>query len=61
MADALNDLGEHVPDRTLVLNLIHGLNDKFTSIGLHLQSSVDVPSRPSWRSFLGAGVCARRL
>ncbi|KAF8700144.1 hypothetical protein HU200_034511 [Digitaria exilis] len=29
MADALADLGEPVPDRTLVLNVLRGLNEKF--------------------------------
>jgi len=46
MADDLGDLGETVTDRTLVLNLIRGLNEQYGNIGL--------PSRPrmpfSWRS-----------
>ena len=37
MADALSDLGENMSDRTLVLNLLHGLSDKFESIGRHLK------------------------
>jgi hypothetical protein len=30
MADALGDLGEMILDRTLVLNLLRGLNEKFS-------------------------------
>jgi hypothetical protein len=37
MADALGDLGEPVHDRTLVLNVIRGLNERFANIGLHLR------------------------
>jgi hypothetical protein len=29
MADALGDLGEVIPDRTLVLNILHGFNGKY--------------------------------
>ena len=29
MADALGDLGEVIPDRTLVLDVLHGLNAKY--------------------------------
>jgi hypothetical protein len=29
MADALADLGEPIPDRTFVLNLLRGLNERF--------------------------------
>jgi hypothetical protein len=29
MADALADLGEPIQDRTLVLNVLHGLNERF--------------------------------
>lgn len=35
MADALEDLGEHIPDRTLILNVLRSLNEKFFAIGLH--------------------------
>ncbi|XP_066374659.1 uncharacterized protein [Miscanthus floridulus] len=37
MADALGDLGTAVTDCTLILNIIYGLNKRFTSIGMHLQ------------------------
>ena len=37
MADDLADLGEPVTDRTLVLNVIRGLNENFTDIGRHLR------------------------
>ncbi|XP_012698986.1 uncharacterized protein LOC101779675 [Setaria italica] len=33
MADALGDLGEQVSDRTLILNIIRGLNEKFAAVG----------------------------
>jgi len=44
MADALRDLGEPVLDRTLVLNLIRGLNGRFEAIGLHLRRGHPFPS-----------------
>jgi hypothetical protein len=44
MADDLGDLGEVVTDRTLVLNLIWGLNERFANIGLHLRRSHLFPS-----------------
>jgi hypothetical protein len=44
MADALSDLGEPVPDRTLVLNVIRGLNERFASIGLHLRRGRSLPT-----------------
>ena len=44
MADDLADLGEVVSDRTLVLNVLRGLNEKFASIGRHLHPSRPFPS-----------------
>ena len=44
MADALGDLGEVVTDRTLVLNIICGLNERFASIGMHLQRGRPFPT-----------------
>uniref|UniRef100_A0A0A9AQB4 Integrase catalytic domain-containing protein n=1 Tax=Arundo donax TaxID=35708 RepID=A0A0A9AQB4_ARUDO len=44
MADALGDMGEVVTDRTLVLNLIRGLNECFASIGMHLQHGRPFPT-----------------
>ena len=44
MADDLGDLGETVTDRTLVLNLIRGLNERYANIGLHLHRSHPFPS-----------------
>ena len=44
MADDLADLGEVVSDRTLVLNVLRGLNKKFTSIRRHLRRSRPFPS-----------------
>ena len=45
MADALEDLREHVLDHTLVLTMIRGLNEKFASIGLYLQRGSLSPTR----------------
>ena len=36
VADDLADLGETVQDRTLVLNVIRGLHERFASIGRHI-------------------------
>lgn len=44
MADALRDLGEPVQDRTLVLNLLRGLNGRFEAIGLHLRRGHPFPT-----------------
>jgi hypothetical protein len=44
MADALRDLGETITDRTLVLNLLRGLNGRFEAIGLHLRRGRPFPS-----------------
>ena len=37
MADSFAALGEPVTDRTLVLNVICGLNDRYSNIGRHLR------------------------
>ncbi|XP_066373049.1 uncharacterized protein [Miscanthus floridulus] len=44
MADALGDLGEVVTDRTLVLNIIRGLNERFAPIGMHLRRGCPFPT-----------------
>ena len=44
MADDLGNLSEVVTDRTLILDLIHGLNECFANIGLHLRRSHPFPS-----------------
>ena len=44
MADDLANLGEVVADRTLVLNVLCGLNKKYASIGRHLRRSRPFPS-----------------
>jgi len=44
MADDLADLGEPVTDRTLVLNVIRGLNENFTNIGRHLRRERPFPT-----------------
>jgi hypothetical protein len=52
MADALNDLGERVIDRALVLNIIRGLADRFEAVGRHLRLSWDFPMFLEVRSTL---------
>ncbi|CAO2169467.1 unnamed protein product [Urochloa humidicola] len=44
MAKKLRDLGETVTDRTLILNVIRGLNDRFTAIDLHLRRAWPFPN-----------------
>jgi hypothetical protein len=44
MADALGDLGEPVSDRTLVLNVLRGLSDRFSDIGRHLHLGRPFPT-----------------
>ncbi|XP_066342182.1 uncharacterized protein [Miscanthus floridulus] len=44
MVDALRDLGEPVIDRTLVFNLLRGLNGRSEAIGLHLRRGRPFPS-----------------
>jgi hypothetical protein len=44
MADALRGFGEDIPDRTFVLNVIHGLNEKFAPIGIHLHYAKSFPT-----------------
>ena len=44
MATDLGTLGEVVSDRTLILNLIRGLNERFANIGLHLRRNHPFPS-----------------
>ena len=44
MADALGDLGEPVSDRTLVLNVLRGLSDRFSDIRRHLRLGRPFPT-----------------
>ena len=44
MADQLGNLGEPVSDRTLILNLIRGLNAKYTAIGHHIRRGRPFPT-----------------
>jgi hypothetical protein len=44
MADQLADLGEPVRDRTLVLNVIRGLNDRFSYLGALIQRQRSFPT-----------------
>ena len=43
MAQQLVDLGEHVTDRTLTLNLIRGLNERFSDAGCHIRRGNPFP------------------
>ncbi|XP_066358125.1 uncharacterized protein [Miscanthus floridulus] len=52
MADVLGDLGETVSDRTLVLNIIHGLNEKFAAVGRDIRRSRPLPSFLEARDYL---------
>ena len=53
MADDLTALGEVITNRTLVLNVIRGLNERFSHVGALLRRSRPYvaagPSPPSWR------------
>ena len=44
MADMLANLGEIITDRTLILNVIRGLNERFKTIGMHLWRGCPFPS-----------------
>jgi hypothetical protein len=44
LAEDLRDLGEPVSDRTLVLNIVRGLNERFQALGLHLRRTNPLPS-----------------
>jgi hypothetical protein len=44
LAEDLRDLGEPVSDRTLILNIIHGLNERFLTLALHLRRTNPLPS-----------------
>jgi hypothetical protein len=52
MAADLADLGEHVTDRTLVLNVIRGLNERYRDIGVHLHRGRPFPSFAAVRNEL---------
>ena len=44
MAEQLGALGEVVPDRTLVLHVIRGLNERFKNVGMHLRRGRPFPT-----------------
>jgi hypothetical protein len=44
MVDDLIDLNEHVTDRTLVLNVLRGLNERYKNISVHLRRGRPFPS-----------------
>ena len=44
MAEQLGALGEVVPDRTLVLHVIRGLNERFKNIGMHIRRGRPFPT-----------------
>lgn len=52
MADALSDLGEPVPDRTLVLAVLRGLNEKYSHLASLLRRAKPLPSFIEVRSDL---------
>jgi len=43
MAEDLRDLGQPITEDTLVLNIIRGLNERFSAIGLHLRRTTPLP------------------
>ncbi|XP_066374667.1 uncharacterized protein [Miscanthus floridulus] len=43
MVDTLGDLGEVVTERTLILNLIRGLNERFKTVDMHLRRGRPFP------------------
>jgi hypothetical protein len=43
MAKSRDELGMPVTDHTLVLNVLRGLNERFTALGLHLRRSYPFP------------------
>ncbi|XP_039788900.1 uncharacterized protein LOC120655213 [Panicum virgatum] len=43
-AEDLRNLGKPISDRTLVLNIICDLNERFAAIGLHLRHTTPLPS-----------------
>ena len=44
MVDQLGALGEAVSDRTLVLHVIRGLNERFKNVGMHLRRGRPFPT-----------------
>jgi len=43
-ADDLRDLGQPISEATLVLNIIRGLNERFTIIGIHMRRTTPLPT-----------------
>jgi hypothetical protein len=52
MVEALGDLGEVIHDRTLVLNVVRGLNEKFAHMKVHFKRSKSFPSFDDVRNYL---------
>jgi hypothetical protein len=44
MANALGDLGKVISVRTLILNVLHDLNEKFAHMKVHIKRSMSFPS-----------------
>ena len=44
MVEQLGALGEIVPNRTLVLHVIRGLNERFKNVGMHLRCGRPFPT-----------------
>jgi len=43
-AEKLRDLGEHITDRTLVLNILRGLNEQYSVVASHLRRGRPFPT-----------------
>ena len=52
MADALADLGEPVHDRTLVLNILRGCNERFQFMSQFITRQKPFPSFADVRAYL---------
>jgi hypothetical protein len=52
MVEALGDLGEVIHDRTLVLDMLCGLNEKFAHMKVHFKRSKSFPSFANVRNDL---------
>lgn len=44
MAEDLWNLGQPITEGTLVLNIIRGLNERFSALGLQLRRTTPLPS-----------------
>jgi len=58
MADDLGALGEIITDRTLILNVIRGLNDRFSHVGALLRHRRPFPTSPAPAPMGGGALAA---